>query len=58
MKKTLIFAAALLALNSCQSLREEFQPVFTGKYENPQADRPLEMEATHTIAELAAMYEA
>ena len=57
MKKILIFAASFLALCSCQSLKEEFQPVFTGKYENPATDQTVEMTPTHTIGELAAMYE-
>lgn len=57
MKKILFFAAALLALNSCQSLKEEFQPVFNGGYENPAVDQPVEMTPTHTIGELAAMYQ-
>lgn len=57
MKKILIFAAALLASVSCQSLKEEFQPVFTGKYEDPAVDQPVNMEANCTIGELAAMYE-
>ena len=35
MKKILIFAAALLTLSSCQSLKEEFQPVWGG-YDNPE----------------------
>ena len=33
MKKIFIFAAAIFALGSCQSLKEEFQPVFTGEYD-------------------------
>ena len=57
MKKILIFAASFLALCSCQSLKEEFQPVFTGTYENPATDQTVEMTPTHTIGELAAMYE-
>ena len=56
MKKILIFAAAFLASVSCQSLKEEFQPVFTGKYEDPAVDQPVNMEANCTIGELAAMY--
>lgn len=57
MKKILFFAAALLAVNACQSLKEEFQPVFTGKYENPAVVQPVEMTPTHTIGELSAMYQ-
>ena len=56
MKKIFIFAAAIIALGSCQSLKEEFQPVFTGEYDDPAAEQPVSMEATHTIAELAARY--
>ncbi len=56
MKKILIFAAAVAALVSCQSLKEEFQPVFTGKYDNPARQEGVTMNATHTIAELAAKY--
>ena len=57
MKKILIFAAALLAFSSCQSLKEEWQPVFTGEYDKPAVTQPVDMEANTTIAELAAMYE-
>ncbi len=56
MKKILIFAAAVAAFVSCQSLKEEFQPVFTGKYENPAPQQPASMTPTHTIAQLAARY--
>ena len=38
MKKSLIITAALLALASC-GLKEEFQPVFTGKYPAPEPER-------------------
>ena len=38
MKKSLIITAALLALASC-GLKEEFQPVFTGKYPDPEPER-------------------
>ncbi len=57
MKKIFIFAAALLAFSSCQSLKEEWQPVFTGEYDKPAVNQPVDMEANTTIAELAAMYE-
>lgn len=57
MKKIFILAAALLASVSCQSLKEEFQPVFTGKYEDPAVDQPVNMTPNCTIGELAAMYE-
>ena len=38
MKKSLIITAALLALASC-GLKEEVQPVFTGKYPAPEPER-------------------
>lgn len=56
MKKILIFAAALLAFSSCQSFKEEWQPVFTGEYDKPAVDQPVDMEANTTITELAAKY--
>lgn len=56
MKKILIFALAFLTLSSCQSLKEEFQPVWGG-YDDPEVDTPVTMTPTHTIGELAAMYE-
>ena len=56
MKKILIFALSFLTLNSCQSLKEEFQPVWGG-YNEPEVDIPVTMAPTHTIGELAAMYE-
>jgi len=48
----ILASAAMLCMASC----EEFEPVFTGKYTGPEPWQPVEMEATHTIAELAAMY--
>ena len=57
MKKTLFAAAAiLLALTSCRSLIEEFQPVFTLSYQNPPAEEEVVMTPTHTIAQLVALY--
>ena len=56
MKKLFIISAALLLLASCTSLKEEFQPVFTGKYKEPAKAQPTQMSANTTIAELAAMY--
>lgn len=44
--------AMLVAAVSC----EEWQPVFTGKYENPEQYTPTNLEANTTIAELKAMY--
>lgn len=55
MRKYLIFAL-LFALVSCESLKEEFQPVFIGKYDNPDHQAPASMKANTTIAKLAAMY--
>ena len=49
---TILFAAAAL-LTGC----EEFQPVFTGRYPEPEHNEPEVLEATHTIAELASMYQ-
>ena len=52
----IFFIAALCALASCQSLKEEFQPVFTGKYDDPAKKPTVTMQVTHTIAELASKY--
>ena len=57
MKKITIILAALAALVSCESLKEEFQPVFTGKYDNPSANQPTQLSVTHSIAELASRYQ-
>ena len=54
--KYIILTAALCALAGCQSLKEEFQPVFTGKYDDPAKKSTVTMQATHTIAELASKY--
>ena len=56
MKRIVKFALALsvLAFTAC----EEWQPVFTGKYENPEEWEPVTMQANTTIAELKAMYGA
>lgn len=48
----LLSAASIFAVTSC----DEFDPVFTGKYSEPDAYEPVTMTPTHTIAELAAMY--
>lgn len=53
----LIAAAALLASSVMMSSCDEFTPVFTGKYPEPESYQPVDMTPTHTIAELAAMYE-
>ncbi len=51
-RNILSVAALLVGMTAC----EEFQPVFTGKYENPEHEAGVSMTATHTIAELAAKY--
>ncbi len=56
MQKSLIILASLALLASCQSLKEEFQPVLPGGYDNPAKEQPVKMTATHTIAQLAARY--
>lgn len=56
MKKSLFSIIALVALVGCQSLKEEFQPVFTLNYQNPPEYQRVTMTPTHTIAQLAAMY--
>lgn len=56
MKKLIIIFTAIAALVSCESLKEEFQPVFTGKYENPDKAKPTQLSVTHSIAELASRY--
>lgn len=58
MKKSLIITAALLALASC-GLKEEFQPVFTGKYPAPEPERYWSDEdfgKITSIAELVSGY--
>ena len=57
MKRIISFFAAAIALVSCTSLIEEFQPVFTGEYEAPEAKAPAKMEANISIADLCAMYQ-
>lgn len=69
MKKTFIsIIAAAAALCSCQSLIEEFQPVFTGKYQNPEPAKVWTKESIKkefkvpednflTIKQLCQMYE-
>ena len=50
---TIIFAAAAL-FAGC----EEWQPVFTGEYENPEYKEPQTMTPTMTIADLKDLYVA
>ena len=53
MKKTfVILASALLALASCQ----EWEPVFTGSYDDVYMYEAQELEVTSTIAELKELY--
>ncbi len=52
--KILSIAALLVSFASC----EEFQPVFTGTYEDPEYFEPVEMKANTTIAEVKDMYKA
>ena len=52
-KNIILAVAAMSCLVSC----DEFEPVFTGKYPDPEHWEPVQMEPTHTIAELAGMYE-
>ena len=59
MKKSILMAAALCALVSCQSLKEEFQPVVTFSYDEPAAYKyytDADFDNIITIAELAAQY--
>lgn len=56
MRKIVLIALCASFFASCESLREEFQPVFTGKYENPAAFEPASLQANCTIAELAGKY--
>ena len=56
MKKIISLFALAALLVSCTSLVEEFQPVFTSKYEEPAAVEPAHMEPNISIADLCAMY--
>ena len=51
-KHLLIFAAAALALSSC----EEWEPVFTGDYGDVAVYQPGKLEVTSTIAHLKELY--
>ena len=55
MKKYILAAFLALAALSCTSLKEEFQPVFSGN-SDPEHQQPVHLNATHTIAQLASMY--
>ena len=52
-----VLFAGMLSLLLVSVSCEEFQPVFTGKYKDPEPVQPVTMTPTHTIAELAAAYE-
>ena len=56
MKKSIIALFAVAALVSCQSLKEEFQPVFTQVYDYPAFYQRDTLPVTHTIAQLVALY--
>ena len=55
MKKIYTIIAVVAALVMAAGC-EEFGPVFTGEYDKPAESVVADMEPTHTIAELAAMY--
>ena len=55
LKYTLLFSLLCLSAFSCTSIKEEFQPVFSGN-ENPPHQQVVTMTPTHTIAELASLY--
>lgn len=67
MKKIFALLLAAAALSSCQSLIEEWQPVFTGKYEDPaaykvwdwesvKAEYGVQDDALLSVAQLCARY--
>ena len=56
MKKIISLFALAALLVSCTSLIEEFQPVFTSKYEEPAVIQPAKLQPNITIADLCAMY--
>lgn len=57
--KLIIIAAALCALSSCTSLIEEWQPVFTFKYDDGAAlvHAQMDSQVNCTIAQLKAKYQ-
>ena len=55
LKYTLLSSLLCLSAFSCTSIKEEFQPVFSGN-ENPSHQQVVTMTPTHTIAELASLY--
>ncbi len=56
MKKTRLFITALCVAAVSAASCEEWDPVFTGKYEMPEKVKPVEKTANTTIAELKQMY--
>ena len=56
MRKISSLLALLALLASCASLSEEFQPVFTSKYEEPAAFKAVSLQPNITIAGLCALY--
>ena len=53
MRKTALYLFSLLALAAC----EEWEPVLSLKYDEPEDYRKETLAPTHTIQQLAAMYE-
>ena len=67
MKKSIFIAAALFAAISCQSLKEEFQPVFSNpgdsydaykQWTDDEIKAELGVEAFTTIAQMKSLYRA
>lgn len=59
MKRYIVLLASLAVLASCKSLIEEFQPVFTGRYEAPSPYEyytDADFSKIITIADLAGQY--
>lgn len=56
MKKILLIASALFLLGACQSIKDEFTPVFTFKYPEPPAEEGEILVPNMTIAEVAGLY--
>jgi len=56
MKKIFIALMALVALSSCQELKDEWTPVFTTNYPNPKEEEINIIQPTHTIAQLVSLY--
>jgi len=57
MKKIFVMIALLAGVVSCQSVKDEWTPVFTAKYANPDTAQIYEITPTHTIAQLVEMYQ-